>query len=97
MQGMDNNKATRGLLEWLWKTVVQLVLRELGFQALPAYGIAHFASHGVSEESEPNLADTHLLLLKGTGEVDKLCVKDIAALKLPVANHSACSTARCTS
>jgi len=63
-------------------------------QALPRYHIAHFACHGVSSI---NPADSHLLLLKArTEEVDKLRVKDIAALKLPaawLAYLSACSTA----
>jgi len=62
-------------------------------QALSRYSIAHFACHGVSST---NPADSHLLLLKGTGDVDKLCVKNIAALKLPAARLaylSACSTA----
>ena len=61
---------------------------------LPAYSIAHFACHGVSSR---NPADSHLLLLKDDiAEVDKLRVKDIAALKLPAARLaylSACSTA----
>ena len=70
-------------------------------QVLPHYNIAHFACHGISSR---NPAESHLLLLKGsalydaihTEEVDKLCVKDIAALKLPTARLaylSACSTA----
>ena len=67
-------------------------------QHLPAYSIAHFACHGVSSI---NPADSHLLLLKdNTEEVDKLRVKDIAALKLPAARLaylSACSTANSTS
>jgi len=64
-------------------------------QALSGYTIAHFACHGVSST---NPAD-HLLLLKGTGDVDKLRVKDIAALKLPAARLaylSACNTANST-
>ena len=76
-------------------------------KVLSGYGIAHFACHGVSEI---NPADSHLLLLKEfkqvlplkelTEEVDKLRVKDIAALKLPLARLaylSACSTAQSTS
>ena len=67
-------------------------------QMLPHYNIAHFACHGVSSE---NPAESHLLLLKEhTEAVDKLCVKDIAALKLQTARLaylSACSTADCTS
>ncbi|KAF8423531.1 CHAT domain-containing protein [Tirmania nivea] len=61
--------------------------------ALPRYSIAHFACHGVSST---NPADSHLLLLKGTGDVDNLRVKDIATLKLSTARLaylSACSTA----
>jgi len=65
---------------------------------LPLYNIAHFACHGVSAI---NPANSHLLLFKElTGEVDKLCVRDIAALKLPAARLaylSACSTANSTS
>ncbi|RPB20527.1 hypothetical protein L211DRAFT_852246 [Terfezia boudieri ATCC MYA-4762] len=74
-------------------------------QALPGYSIAHFACHGVSSI---NPAESHLMLLKEfvshdglfTEEVDKLCVRDIAALKLPAARLaylSACSTANSTS
>jgi len=73
-------------------------------QLLPGFSIAHFACHGVSDI---NPADSHLLLLKEsilhdvrTEEVDKLRVKDIAALKLPAARLaylSACSTAESTS
>ena len=73
-------------------------------QALPEYGIAHFACHGVSE-LDP--AYSHLLLKRSTSHealtteaVDELSVKDIAALKLPVARLaylSACSTAQSTS
>jgi len=68
---------------------------ECVLQALPGYSIVHFACHGVSSS---NPADSHLLLLNGTGEVDKLRVKDIAALKLlgtpaRLAYLSACSTA----
>ena len=67
-------------------------------QVLSDYDIVHFACHGVSS---PNPADSHLLLLKELAEeVDKLSVKDIAALKLPAASLdylSACSTAACTS
>ena len=64
-------------------------------QALSGHSIAHFACHGVSSS---NPADSHLLLLKSTGEVDKLRVKDIAALRLPgaavwLAYLSACNTA----
>ena len=63
-------------------------------QHLPSYSIAHFACHGVSSI---NPADSHLLLLRDhTEQVDKLRVKDIAALKLPAARLaylSACSTA----
>jgi len=64
-------------------------------EALSGYSIAHFACHGVSSI---NPADSHLLLLKTSNEDDKLCVKDIAALKLPptaarLAYLSACSTA----
>ncbi|RPB18078.1 hypothetical protein L211DRAFT_798522, partial [Terfezia boudieri ATCC MYA-4762] len=65
---------------------------------LPGYTIAHFACHGVSSN---NPAYSHLLLRKElSGEVDKLHVKDIAALKLPAAKLaylSACSTARTAS
>ncbi|RPB27041.1 hypothetical protein L211DRAFT_780541, partial [Terfezia boudieri ATCC MYA-4762] len=73
-------------------------------QALSRHSIAHFACHGVSLT---NPADSHLLLLKESilhdlyrEEVDKLRVKDIAALKLPkarIAYPSACSTAESTS
>jgi len=57
---------------------------------VPGYSIAHFACHGVSST---NPANSHLLLLKEsiphdglcTEEVDRLRVKDIAALKLSVA------------
>jgi len=67
-------------------------------QVLPGYSIAHFACHGVSAI---NPADSHLLLLKERiEEVDRLRVKDIAALKLPAAKLaylSACSTAESTS
>ena len=66
-------------------------------RTLPDCSIAHFACHGVSAT---NPADSHLLLLGGTGEADKLRVKDIAALKLPAARLaylSACSTANSTS
>ena len=65
-------------------------------QALSSYNIAHFACHGVSSI---NPANSHILLLKQSvphAEVDKLRVKDIAALKLPTARLaylSACSTA----
>jgi len=73
--------------------------------ALPNYSIAHFACHGVSSI---NPADSHLLLLKESilpddhraEQLDKLRVKDIAALKLPAARLaylSACSTAVSTS
>ncbi|KAF8417974.1 CHAT domain-containing protein [Tirmania nivea] len=75
-------------------------------QALPNYSIAHFACHGVSSI---NPADSHLLLSKQsishdglcTEEIDKLRVKDIAALALPAASSrlaylSACSTANST-
>ena len=67
-------------------------------QVLPEYAVAHFACHGVSNI---NPAESHLLLLKElTEEVDELRVKDIAALKLPLARLaylSACSTAQTTS
>jgi len=74
-------------------------------QVLPGYSIAHFACHGVALV---NPANSHLLLLKEsishdglcTEEVDKLCVKDIAALKLPAARLAylpALSTAKDTS
>ena len=67
-------------------------------KALPDYSIAHFACHGVSVI---NPADSHLLLHKEhTEEVDKLRVKDIVALNLPVARLaylSACNTANSTS
>ncbi|KAF8456986.1 CHAT domain-containing protein [Terfezia claveryi] len=71
---------------------------ECVLQALPGYSIAHFACHGVPST---NPADSHLLLLKGTGDVDKLRVKDIATLKLPgeaarLAYLSACNTANST-
>ncbi|KAF8418367.1 CHAT domain-containing protein [Terfezia claveryi] len=69
---------------------------ECVLQSLPGYNIAHFACHGVSSV---NPADSHLLLVKATGEVDKLRVKDIAALKLPplrLAYLSACNTANST-
>ena len=64
-------------------------------RALSGYSIAHFACHG---ESSSNPADSHLLLLSDAGEVDRLRVKDIAALKLREASArlaylSACSTA----
>ncbi|KAF8421170.1 CHAT domain-containing protein, partial [Tirmania nivea] len=73
---------------------------ECVLQALPNYSIAHFACHGVSSV---NPAESHLLLTKKSvlhEEVDKLCVKDVAALKLPAARLaylSACSTANTTS
>ena len=59
-------------------------------KSLSGYSLAHFACHGVSEI---NPADSHLLLLKRaisddgfcTEAVDKLCVKDVAMLKLPAA------------
>ena len=67
-------------------------------EVLPDFSIAHFACHGVSE-IDP--ARSHLLFLKERAlEVDKLCVKDIAALKLSAARLaylSACSTAESTS
>ena len=72
-------------------------------QLLPGYSIAHFACHGVSTI---NPANSHLLLLKKSTlndcveEVDKLRVKDIAALRLQAARLaylSACSTANSTS
>jgi len=69
---------------------------ECVLQALPHYNLVHFACHGVSSI---NPADSHLLLLKERTEfeeVDKLRVKDIAALKLPAARLaylSACNTA----
>ena len=67
-------------------------------EVLPQYGIAHFACHGISKI---NPAESHLLLLKEhMEEVDKLRVKDITALKLPLARLaylSACSTAQSTS
>jgi len=50
---------------------------------LPDFSTVHFACHGVSSI---NPADSHLLLVNhNTEEVDKLRVKDIAALKLPAA------------
>jgi len=76
-----------GAVETLERPTAERVL-----QALPGYSIAHFACHGVSLI---NPADSHLLLVKEE-EVDKLQVKDIAALKLPsarLAYLSACSTA----
>ena len=89
------------------KKVVTLELPTAGqvLEALPGYGIAHFACHGVPES---NPANSHLLLFKATTSddgicteaVDKLRVKDIAALKLPAARLaylSACSTAQSTS
>jgi len=69
---------------------------ECVLRSLPGFSIAHFACHGVSSV---NPADSHLLLVKSTGEVDKLRVKDIAALKLPplrLAYLSACNTANST-
>ena len=71
-------------------------------QVLPGYSIAHFACHGVSEI---NPAHSHLLLLNErigshAEEVDKLFVKDIAAVKVPAARLaylSACSSAESTS
>jgi len=67
-------------------------------QALPSYGIAHFACHGVSEI---NPANSHLLLLNECATaVDRLRVRDISALKLQAARLSylsACSTAQSTS
>jgi len=65
-------------------------------EALPQYGIAHFACHGVCEI---NPAESHLLLKQYTEQIDKLRVKDITALKLPLARLaylSACSTAQST-
>ena len=71
--------------------------------ALPSHSIAHFACHGVSLS---NPADSHLLLLKQSissdgvhkdEEVDRLYVKDIAALKLQaakIAYLSACNTGK---
>ena len=87
-------------VETLQKPTAECVL-----QALSSYSNAHFACHGISSI---NPADSHLLLVKapnshdglGTEEVDKLRVKDIAALKLPTARLaylSACSTANSTS
>ena len=64
---------------------------------LPDY---HIACYGVSSI---NPAERHLLLIKEhipTEEVDKLRIKDIAALKLPgarLAYLSACNTANTTS
>ena len=68
-------------------------------EILPNYSIAHFACHGVSSM---NPGHSHLMLAKestlpdGHCEevLDKLCVKDVAALKLPAARLayiSACS------
>jgi len=87
-----------------FRTVVTLErpTAESVLQVLPEYGIAHFACHGISQV---NPADSHLLLRKElvlapkglTERVDELCVKDIAALKLPIARLaylSACSTAQ---
>ena len=77
--------------------VLERPTAERVLQLLPAYSIAHFACHGVSST---NPAESHLMLLSGTGDVDKLRVKDIAALKLPalrLAYLSACNTANTTS
>ena len=62
--------------------ILEMPTAECVLQALESCSIAHFACHGVSST---NPADSHLLLVKGTGQVDKLCVKDIAVLKLPAA------------
>ena len=91
--GIKKNLRSFGTLETLEKPSAERVL-----QIISGYSIAHFACHGVSEI---NPADSHLLLHKEhTEEVDKLCVKDIVALKLPAARLaylSACSTAESTS
>ncbi|KAF8423527.1 CHAT domain-containing protein [Tirmania nivea] len=84
--------------------VLEKPTAERVLQALPGCNVTHFACHGLSSI---NPADSHLLLLKEsishdglcTEEVDKLRVKDIAALKLPAARLaylSACSTANST-
>ena len=83
-------------------TTIEILERpsaERVLQVLPSYPIAHFACHGVSEM---NPAESHLLLLgeRTLAEVDKLRVKDIAALKLPLgrlAYLSAGSTVESTS
>ena len=86
-----NRTAGYGTIQILKRPTVKQVL-----EILPDYSMAHFACHGVSST---NPADSHLLLVnyKHCEEVvDKLCVKDIAALKLPAAKLaflSACSTA----
>ena len=76
--------------------ILEMPTAEHVLKAIPRYNIAHFACHGVSSI---NPADSHLLLLK-EHEVDKLRVKDIAALMLPAARLaylSACSTANTAS
>ena len=95
-QEADEIKQKFSIVETLERPTAERVL-----QALPGYSITHFACHGISST---NPADSHLVLRKeshdGTEEVDKLCVKDIAALNLPAARLaylSACSTANSTS
>jgi len=94
---------TQGLMDFSTVEALQRPTAERVLQVLPGYNIAHFSCHGVSEI---NPADSHLLLVKesisngSAEEVDKLRVKDIAALKLPAARLaylSACSTAHSTS
>jgi len=90
---INNSLRDFSIVETLERPTAEGVL-----QVLPCYNIAHFACHGVSSN---NPADSHLLLHKELiEEVDKLRVKDIAALKLPAARLaylSACSTANSTS
>ncbi|RPB27039.1 hypothetical protein L211DRAFT_780416 [Terfezia boudieri ATCC MYA-4762] len=93
VDGIKENLRDFSTVEILERPSAERILR-----VLPGYSIAHFACHGVSLI---NPADSHLLLLKeDTEAVDRLRVKDIAALKLPkarLAYLSACSTAESTS
>ncbi|KAF8432048.1 CHAT domain-containing protein [Terfezia claveryi] len=93
VDGIKENIRDFSTMEILERPSAERILR-----VLPRYSIAHFACHGVSLI---NPADSHLLLLnEDTEAVDKLRVKDIAALKLPkarLAYLSACSTAESTS
>ena len=82
---------SRSIVDILERPTVERV-----FEVLPAYSVAHFACHGISSS---NPADSHLMLLKGTGGVDMLRVKDIASPKLPALRLtylSACNTANTT-
>ena len=101
----EADEIKRSLQNFRTVEILEQPMAECVLQALPGYSMAHFACHGISST---NPADSHLLLLKAsrssagvyTEEVDKLRVKDIAALKLPaprLAYLSACSTAESTS